>query len=350
MLSFVRSLLTGRKEGSRAERKALAAPEEVWVDLAPPFPFRKGCVLHHGFPIPDWDAVREWIEKLPDDRKADAWTACERAWLLHFRDALGKGFSFQESKSAMLVSSLEPHLRDATLEYIERTLRRVIAVLGGLSQVASWGKDLLIVFDDEERYYEYASYYYPERGDFALSGGMHIHKGCSHFITVKSDLRSIEPVIAHEMTHGCVAHLPLPLWLNEGLAVNTERRLAPPGAPLYTPEQLHAKHLRFWRKAEIQQFWSGRSFDRQDEGNMLSYDLARIIVEQLAKDWPRFEAFALAASHADGGDAAARAHFGVDLGEIARALLEQPEARGWAPNPSSWEVSPPDAPRSASTG
>jgi hypothetical protein len=83
---------------------------------------------------------------------------------------------------------------------------------------------------------------------------------------------------------------------------------------------------------------------------MLSYDLARIIVEQLAKDWPRFEAFALAASHADGGDAAARAHFGVDLGEIARALLEQPEARGWAPNPSSWEVSPPDAPRSASTG
>ena len=36
----------------------------------------------------------------------------------------------------------------------------------------------------------------------------------------------------HEMTHGSVAHLPLPLWLNEGLAVNTERRLAgATGAP-----------------------------------------------------------------------------------------------------------------------
>jgi hypothetical protein len=290
------------------------------------------------------------VEKLPEERRSAAWTACERAWLLHFRDALGKGFCLQESDSAMLVSSLEPHLRAATLEYIGRTQRRVRAVLAGLAQVAPWGKDLLVVFDDEERYYEYVSYYYPERGDFALSGGMHIHKGCSHFATVKNDLRAIEPVIAHEMTHGCVTHLPLPMWLNEGLAVNTERRLAPPPGLLYTADQMHAKHLGFWGKEEIQEFWSGRSFDRQDDGNMLSYDLARIIVEQLAGDWPRFEAFALAARHEDGGDAAAREHFGMDLGQIARSLLEQPDALGWTPDPGSWEVSPPDAPRSASTG
>jgi hypothetical protein len=346
-MSVLKGLFT--RGVARAETRPLLAPDEVAVEGVPPFPLRAGCVVHNGFPIPDWDAAMQWLEKLPEGRRSEAWTACERAWLLHFRDALGGGYGLQESKSAMLVSSLEPHLRAATLDYIEKTLRRVVAVLGGLAQVAPWGKDLLIVLDDTERYYEYVSYYYPERGDFAFSGGIYIHKGCSHFVTVKSDLRSIEPVIAHEMTHGCLAHLPLPLWLNEGLAVNTERRLAPQGQ-LYTPEQMHAKHLRFWRKAEIQEFWEGKSFSRQDDGNMLSYDLARIIVEQLANDWPRFEAFASAARFEDGGDAAAREHYGVDLGEIAKALLEQPEARGWAPNPQSWEVNPPGAPRSASTG
>lgn len=44
---------------------------------------------------------------------------------------------------------------------------------------------------------------------------------------------------------------------------------------------------------------------------MLSYDLARIIVEQLAKDWEAFQDFVLAADRADAGSAA---HKHLDLG------------------------------------
>lgn len=146
---------------------------------------------------------------------------------------------------------------------------------------------------------------------------MHISHGCSHFVTMKADLLAIQPVIAHEMTHGCVGHLPLPAWLNEGIAVNTEQRLCPPPAPLYTPQQMHEKHVRFWGEEEIQQFWSGKSFLRDDEGNMLSYDLARIIVDQFSSDWEQFRRFAQAAHMADGGAAAAQEHLGIELGRVA---------------------------------
>src|SRR5439155_15479306 len=129
-------------------------------------------------------------------------------------------------------------------------------------KIPEWGKDILIVFDDVDAYYRYVSHYYPESGEFGLSSGMYINVGCGHFVTVKSDLRVIEPVIAHELTHGCVSHLSLPAWLNEGLAVNTEQCLSPPGPPRFTPRQMHNKHRRFWGHSEIQEFWSGKSFLR----------------------------------------------------------------------------------------
>ena len=53
----------------------------------------------------------------------------------------------------------------------------------------------------------------PEHGERAASGGMYIDEGCRHFVTVKSAPCAIEPVIAHAMTLGCVADLPLPTRL-----------------------------------------------------------------------------------------------------------------------------------------
>jgi hypothetical protein len=193
------------------------------------------------------------------------------------------------------------------------------------------------------------SFYYPESGEFAFSGGMYINRGAGHFVTVKDDLRGIEPTIAHEMTHSCLSHLPLPLWLNEGIAVNTESRLVRPPHRLATPQQMRDKHLRFWGEDEIQQFWSGKSFGRPDEGQALSYDLARIMVEQLSKDWKPFKRFVGAADYQDGGDAAARQFLGASLGAITAALLERDSAPAWEPRPQRWEVKPDDRLRSAST-
>jgi hypothetical protein len=317
-----------------------APPAEVAVDGAAPFHLARHITRHEGYPIVDWGAAQSWVGGLASiELQGRAWSAIERGWLLHFRERLGSHFRLGESRHAALLSSIETNVARATLDYMERTLQRVVKTLDGIAEVAPWGKDVLIVFDDDQSYYRYVSYYYPDAGEFAFSGGMHINAGCSHYVTVKNDLHVIEPVIAHEMTHGCVAHLPLPAWLNEGLAVNIEQRLV--GArPTHTPQQLRNKHLAFWREREMQEFWSGKSFLRTDDGNLLSYDLARLIVEQMAKNWDPFKRFVLAADGVDAGAAAARDHLGVDLGAFVCVLLERESSSAWVPNPSVWDGAP----------
>lgn len=344
MLNLLRSLLTNNntKLSETPSNPNEPAPEEITIAGLEPLWIGKHIRWHNGLPILDWDAVQAWLDKAASTLQGDAWTACERAWLLHLRDALGPGYTLSESDGAALLSSLEPNLSRATLEYMDRTLSRVSKVLERIAHIPEWGKDILIVFDDDERYYHYVSYYYPEEGgEFALSSGMHIGTGCSHFVTVKSDLRTVEPVIAHEMTHACLSHLPIPLWLNEGLAVNTEHRLTGKGSTHYTPHEMRNKHLAFWGDDEIQAFWSGQSFHLPDDGNLLSYDLARILVEQMAKDWGPFKQFVLNANWQDAGARSAADYLHLHLGEAVCALLEKPESCVWDPDPTKWEQAEP---------
>lgn len=344
MLKLLQSIFSGKTgvhESPTPSETPEIPPEAVSIDGAAPFPFSSHITIDNQFPYVDWAAVEAWIAELPsNETQGRAWSMCERAWLLHFRTALGSSYQLAEAGDAMLISSLEPNVARATLEFMNLTLQRIVHALNGVATVPESGSDILIVFDDYDDYYKYISHYYPEQGEFAGSSGMYLHSGCSHFVTVKSDLQVIEPVIVHEMTHGCVAHLPLPAWLNEGIAVNMELRLGHAGSPLYTPREMHQKHLKFWGQPEIQEFWSGKSFLRSDEGSMLSYDLARIIVEQMAKDWEAFRNFVLAADRADGGSTAASEHLGVGLGECVCAILEIEESSGWEPDPNLWDSDP----------
>lgn len=296
------------------------------------FPFAEHIGLHCGFPIVDWVAVNAWIDsQQTEEARAETWAMCERAWLLHFLEAVGDRYSLIESETAALLSPLEPNVARATLDYLNNTQERICKVLDGVAEFSGWGKDILIVLESEDAYYEYISHCYPDEGEFAFSSGVFLSTGCAHFVTVQSDMRWIEPVIAHEMTHSSVSHLPIPLWLNEGLAVNTERHLTGTPVGQYTPRELQAMHREFWGAEEIQEFWSGKSFSRTDEGNLLSYDLARILVEQFAKDWPRFKAFVLAAHERDAGAEAAQHYLEVSLGDYVSLLLDKPGAAGFDP-------------------
>ena len=316
------------------------APTMVAPDGLPAFDLGAGLEWIERFPVPRWPLVEEWLTSLPEERQAEAWRACERGWLLHFRDALGPRYHLAQNETALVLSSLDPRETRYALDFMGRTFKRIMHVLKGVAEAPPWDHDLLIVFDDPDSYYRYASRYYAEGGEFATSSGMHISRGRSHFITTRADLTVIEPVVAHEMTHGCLAHLPLPLWLDEGLAVNTERRLAGRVPDLCTPEEMRAKLLRFFGEAEVQEFWSGVSFRRTDDGNLLSYELARIFVEHLAADWSRFARFVNAAHYGDAGAAAAREHLGVELGAMAAALLERGDAAPYEPRPAPSSIHP----------
>ena len=294
-----------------------------------------------GFPRLDWEAIGEWMEGLDSPLRASAWAQAEIAWLLRMRDSLNGKYRLETQGNALLLSSLETNIARSTLGFMTKTLRRISVVLDGLASAPDWGHDILIVFDDDETYYRYISHFYGNEGEFAASGGMFIDDGCGHFVTMKSDLRIVEPTIVHEMTHSCLSRLPIPAWLNEGLAVNTERRLSPPQAPeLLTPRQVHAKHKAFWDAGKIQEFWSGKSWLRTDDGNMLSYDLARILVTEFASDWEPFKRFALQAHMSDAGYSSAREHLGIDLGVAVCAVLELEPHAAWKPQPEAWHDPP----------
>src|SRR5262245_45169175 len=165
------------------------------------------------------------------------WTEAARAWLDALRLALGKEYSIRESDRFLLLSPAEEARSKAMLEYVERTRKRILRVLSGMAKESEIGKVCLLVFSDRDRYYQYVSNYYPPSGEFSLSGGMFLQHGYGHFVFVADDMHVMEPTIAHELTHCLVQHLPIPAWLNEGIAVSTEHRLSPPrSAPLFTPE------------------------------------------------------------------------------------------------------------------
>jgi hypothetical protein len=346
VLKLLRSLAFGKPVADSHAPAAIADPAAtVAAEGVDAFDVLAHLVDANGLPVLDWAAAQQWVEGIPTpDAQAAAWTRCEHAWLEHFRAALGAKYSLVVKDEVALLSSLEPNVARATIDFVARTRRRIVRVLDGIAHVPEWGNDILVVFDDDDAYYRYVAHYYPEAGEFAGSGGMFIHQGCGHFVTVRADLRAVEPVIAHELTHACLSHLPIPAWLNEGLAVNTEQRLCPPASVALTgrpsPQQMQSRHRKFWKSGEIQEFWSGKSFLRADEGNELSYDLARIIVSQLAGDWDRFRSFALDANGEDAGSDAARQHLGVELGRVACALLEREPDAAFDPDPALWTGAP----------
>ena len=77
------------------------------------------------------------------------------------------------------------------------------------------------------------------------------------------------------MTHGALAHLELPLWLDEGIAVTTEHQISVSNRHPRDAVERIGRHLEFWNAERIQEFWTGKSFSRTDDGDELSYDLAR---------------------------------------------------------------------------
>lgn len=314
---------------------------KLQVDGVEPFDIAGSLIVTNDLPVPDWSKVGAWIASIPEpEAQARAWSQAEMGWLAHLQRGLGEHYHLAQHEHAIVLSTLEPRVARATVEYMTKTLTRVERVLEGIAKPPEWGRDILLVFEDEEAYYRYVSRYYAADGEFSVSGGMHINFGCSHFATCQAEMRAIEPVIAHEMTHACLAHLPIPAWLNEGLAVNTERRLSPPPGQPYLPQQLHLMHQRFWNPERIQEFWLGTSFMRPDDGNLLSYELGRILVENFAADWERFKAFVLEAQLADAGAGAAESKLGIRLGAAVCSLFGFESSEDWEPQPAAWSAAP----------
>lgn len=321
----------GRLTGSATPDAAKPAPAKLLGPDTRALVFKFGTTL----PVVDWEAMRALEPPLVDKTVLDAfWTSLAREWLDALRAALGGKYAIRESGRFLLLGAFDDTRAKVVLEFLEQTRRRVLAILEGIAAQSGAGKICVLVFDGDDRYYQYVSNYYAKDGEYALSGGMFLQRGYGHFVFVESEISAMEPVIAHELTHCLLQHLRLPAWLNEGIAVNTEQRLCPPGRPLFTPQEMREKHLKFWNESTIQEFWSGKSWLRPDEANLLSYDLAKYFVVMAAEDFGAFRGFANAADAADAGNCAALKHLGYPVANLAQAVLGEGP---WEPKPELWK-------------
>jgi hypothetical protein len=243
-----------------------------------------------------------------------------------------------ESHDCRVLAGLSTGAASGTCRLLADTRRQVSQRLAGLA-VFPGATTTLIELDDENDYSTYVAQFYPGETGLDSSIGQFLDGGFPHFVAMRGDETELEQVIAHEMAHAALAHLALPLWLDEGLAVRTQQQLAAErdgtARKLQAPP-LSPHHQTHWHADSIQEFWSGRSFQRADAGGVLSHELARAMVESLAGDGDRLVRFARQARRDDAGASASLAELEMDLGELAARSLGVSPDPTWTPEPARW--------------
>ena len=275
------------------------------------------------------------IHKILDESKFNQYylECLVPCWLLGIKDDLHDKYQLYTSNNFYLLTSEDEKFISSFLTSLENIRKRIIRGLGKLHQETD-EKLPVIIIDDIEKYYEYISYYYPEEGTFSESGGVFLRELIPHFVFPQVNKDSTISVAAHELTHALLSHQELPLWLDEGMAVNMEATITNFN-PFRLTQEKHHKHLTFWDRDTIQEFWSGQSFSRPDEGNELSYQLAQLITRSLAENHDAFYAFVNDANYQDAGEASLRKHYDLSLGDIIENVFGEGD---WQPSPQKWQL------------
>ena len=281
-----------------------------------------------GFSRPNWKVIRTTIERnVSPEEMPEAWTEAARQWAQQVGADLGGGYAVTWSSKFILVSALKLDEAERLLAFAEATLERICATLKEAAWRAGYGPHVIFLFAEDDDYYQYISYF-DRDGIHPTSSGCLLHKDYVHIAMPWFDGRHVRRILTHELVHNSVVHLPLPLWLNEGLAVVLDRTAAEGQVPIIDHD-LRDRHMAFWNAETVQSFWSGRSFHEPGDSNELSYSLASIIVTLLIQNADDFVPFVIAASWVDAGQTAALDHLGKDLGEIAGTFLGE---GNWRPN------------------
>jgi hypothetical protein len=284
------------------------------------------------FPRPKWDEIAKLIETYPQSDRHDLWESVCVSWLAELRKALGKAYQLHESDHFVLLTRQQPKNSKLLLNTLEKARTWLFGNLEGIVSDDGHWKNVVLIFYSPDDYYNYIASYYPDGGEFALSAGVFLEDGYKHFAFLQVEINRAEVVAVHEYVHACLSHLPLPGWVNEGMAVAIEAEIIGLHHMRFDSEAME-RHRSLWNATTIQDFWSGASFHKQEESE-LSYDLGYLCVNALVQDYPAFRKFVLEADALDGGEAAAGKHYGASLGYLISQLLGEGD---WSPKPDQWD-------------
>ena len=272
--------------------------------------------LEEGLPRLDVAVASAWLDAhvQPADRD-DAWRALVHQWLERVAETLGSPYRVLDSGPIVFLTAQPERPAALLLDSATSSFQRVAEFVGPETAV-DWVP--LLAFSDFDRYYDYAAPFYPDEGHYAASAGLCFETDPPHIALAPGDLLQLEEVAAHELAHAHVSALPLPLWLNEGLAQLAQERF---GIALPSPERLEEVRA-CWQKHGLDSFWTGEAFGLPDDRGILAYDLAYLLVKSfVTRDAAAFAALLRSADYNDAGDAACRAAFDLDVRKLARSMV-----------------------------
>jgi hypothetical protein len=277
---------------------------------------------------PDWNEIALRIgDDLSHDDLHSEWAKECRKWLESITTEFGKDYRIEDSPNFSIMSNESERYIHVFSGFLERTLKRILNALDGIASDEGFGKYVALIFRDIDQYYDYVGMFFPDEGEFGLSSGMYINDGYGHFVFSSQQMDYAELIAVHELTHACLVHLPIPRWLNEGMAVLMEDVLA--GNRLFLDKEMVERHQNYWNEETIQNFWSGESFMAIDEGQELSYNLAHIRARNSSQDFTAFAKFSNSAHYEDAGESAAQECLGLSLTQIVGSFLGE---GNWKPD------------------
>jgi len=279
--------------------------------------------------------IRAWVKEniAGSDRRA-AWASIVSQWLDLLNEALGGSYRTQQSDRVLLFAPADYGDAESLLDCAESGLTYIVDLLGSVTGRNWQGPLVMLLFADPETYCRYVSPFDPE-GEYFRSGGMCLRQGYLHLALRPTLLDQLRISAVHEITHACLSHLSLPLWLEEGIAQLVQQAATPSWAQFALDGQTAGEIRQYWREHGLQDFWWGQGFFRDDEGQGHSYALAEVLYRLLVADHRRqLPDFIRNAHAADAGDSAARTSLGKGVAVIAAQFL----------GPGAWEPMPPDAP------
>lgn len=281
------------------------------------------------FPRPDWQRVDDWISShFQEDQLDQAWQDVATAWLDLLKQDLPKHFSVQQSDYFLMLSGFDDRTTDRLLSYCEHARETILKSIPFAGTQLGDRLNIVLAFDDSAKYYAYVSDYYPEEGEYGESVGMFIHRDYPHIALNNPPSWYRQRVIAHEMCHLFLSHLPLPLWLNEGITQVVEDIVLDSSNFQLDHETLRS-HRAYWNRETINDFWSGDSFSAADDGQKLSYNLAQVIVRNLLADDPNaLNEIIQTAHYEDSGNAAFQQICDETLGDQIELFLGEGD---WEP-------------------
>ncbi|MGL5020245.1 MAG: hypothetical protein ACRDBP_19065 [Luteolibacter sp.] len=275
------------------------------------------------FPCPDWEWIADQVE-IRDEQAFlnETWNGVAAQWLGLFADVLGTEYRLYASENFIIVTQAAPSRVKEVVEFLEYCHAEILRSLPFINASELYGKCAVIVFGNEQEFYEYLSAFCPDDRDQGLAGGVFLNQGYGHFILPSENLDRYRAVMCHELCHSLLSGFDLPLWLNEAITGEVEHLIVG-GNPYFLDREMVREHQAYWTPDLIQSFWTGESFSFPDEGQQHSYHLARFIFNALTSysNPETMAGFVSSVTHKDAGFSAASDHFGVHPGEILTDFL-----------------------------